>query len=211
MTEPASWGAVQQLARDVESAHFAGLVLTEMRQPPWLSVVAAHQAAPTLQLATGIAVAFPRSPMVMAQTAWELAEATGGRFRLGIGSQVRASIERRYGSEFAPPVARLRDYVASGAGVLGGVPRRAAAGPRRAVLPAQPAAAGRPSAPPRPRGPAHRHRRRQPRHGARPPERWPTGSTSTRSTRRTTCTAASCPRSRRGSGVRVDPSPTSTC
>ena len=111
MTEPASWGAVQQLARDVESAHFAGLVLTEMRQPPWLSVVAAHQAAPTLQLSTGIAVAFPRSPMVMAQTAWELAEATGGRFRLGIGSQVRASIERRYGSEFAPPVARLRDYV----------------------------------------------------------------------------------------------------
>ena len=111
MTEPASWGAVQQLARDIESAHFAGLVLTEMRQPPWLSVVAAHHAAPTLQLSTGIAVAFPRSPMVMAQTAWELAEATGGRFRLGIGSQVRASIERRYGSQFAPPVARLRDYV----------------------------------------------------------------------------------------------------
>ena len=54
MTEPASWGAVQQLARDIESAHFAGLVLTEMRQPPWVSVVAAHQAAPTLQLSTGI-------------------------------------------------------------------------------------------------------------------------------------------------------------
>ena len=104
MTEPASWGAVQQLARDIESAHFAGLVLTEMRQPPWLSIVAAHQAAPTLQLSTGIAVAFPRSPMVMAQTAWELAEATAGRFRLGIGSQVRASIERRYGSgTFDPP------------------------------------------------------------------------------------------------------------
>ena len=62
MTEPASWEAVQQLARDVEAAQFAGLVLIEMRQPPWLSVVAAHQAAPTLQLSTGIAVAFPREP-----------------------------------------------------------------------------------------------------------------------------------------------------
>ena len=111
MTEPAGWADVQRLAADVEGAGFAGLVFTEMRQPPWLSIAAAHQAAPTLHLATGVAVAFPRSPMVTAQTAWELAEVTGGRFRLGLGSQVRAHIERRYGTAFDPPVARLRDYV----------------------------------------------------------------------------------------------------
>jgi len=111
MTEPATWGAVQDLARDVDAAGFSGIVFTEMRQPPWISVVAAHHAASSLQLSTGVAVAFPRSPMVTAQTAWELAEATGGRFRLGLGSQVRGSIERRYGSPFEPPVGRLRDYV----------------------------------------------------------------------------------------------------
>ncbi len=111
MTEPGSWADVQQLARDTAATGFSGLVFTEMRQPPWISVVAAHHAAPALHLATGIAVAFPRSPMVTAQTAWELAEATSGRFRLGLGSQVRAHIERRYGTEFEPPVARLRDYV----------------------------------------------------------------------------------------------------
>ncbi len=111
MTEPASWADVQRLAGAIERAGFSGMVFTEMRQPPWVSVVAAHQAAPTLQLSTGIAVAFPRSPMVTAQTAWELAEATGGRFRLGLGSQVKGTIVRRYGSDFEPPVGRLRDYV----------------------------------------------------------------------------------------------------
>jgi probable F420-dependent oxidoreductase len=111
MTEPAAWGDVQALARDVEAAGFSGMVFTEMRQPPWISVVAAHHAAPSLQLSTGVAVAFPRSPMITAQTAWELAEATGGRFRLGVGSQVRGSVERRYASPFEPPVGRLRDYV----------------------------------------------------------------------------------------------------
>ena len=49
--------------------------------------------------------------MVTAATAWELAEASGGRFRLGLGAQVRAHIERRYGSEFDHPGPRLREYV----------------------------------------------------------------------------------------------------
>ena len=49
--------------------------------------------------------------MVSASIAWELAEATGGRFRAGLGTQVRAHITRRYGSEFEPPGPRLREYV----------------------------------------------------------------------------------------------------
>ena len=111
MTQPGTWDEVQRLATAVEGAGFSGMVMIETNRPPWLSVAAAHQAAPTLDLATGIAVAFPRSPMVTAQTAWELAELTRGRFRLGLGSQVRAHVERRYGVAFQPPVARLRDYV----------------------------------------------------------------------------------------------------
>jgi hypothetical protein len=66
-----------------------------------------------LQIGTGIAVAFPRSPMVTAGIAWELAASTGGRFVLGLGSQVKAHIERRYSAEFVPPGPRMREYVES--------------------------------------------------------------------------------------------------
>jgi len=111
MTGPARLQHVQQLARDVHGAGLHGLVLTETSRSAYLSCAAAALAAPGLELSTGIAVAFPRSPMVTAAVAWELAEASGGRFRLGLGTQVRAHIERRYGSDFAPPGPRLREYV----------------------------------------------------------------------------------------------------
>lgn len=105
------WEEVTTLARDAERAGLAGLVFTETVQAPWLSVAAAAMATTSLELASGIAVAFPRSPMVTASLAWELAENTRGRFRLGLGSQVKAHVERRYGSAFDPPGPRLRDYV----------------------------------------------------------------------------------------------------
>src|SRR6478735_5223951 len=101
---------VQQLAREAADAGFAGLVVTEAGRSAYLSCAAAALAA-DIDILTGIAVAFPRSPMVTAGIAWELAEASGGRFRLGIGTQVRAHIERRYSSEFDPPGPRLREYV----------------------------------------------------------------------------------------------------
>ena len=66
---------------------------------------------PASRLSTGVAVAFPRSPMITAQAAWELQELTGGRFRLGLGTQVRTHVVRRYGVEFEHPGPRLRDYV----------------------------------------------------------------------------------------------------
>ena len=68
-------------------------------------------AAPTLDVSTGVAVAFPRSPMVTAQVAWELQEATGGHFRLGLGTQVKTHVVRRYSAAFEHPGPRLRDYV----------------------------------------------------------------------------------------------------
>jgi probable F420-dependent oxidoreductase len=101
---------MQQLALDAKAAGFSGLVVTEAGRSAYLSCGAAALAT-NLDLLTGVAVAFPRSPMVTAQLAWELAEASGGRFRLGLGTQVRAHIERRYGSEFARPGPRMRDYV----------------------------------------------------------------------------------------------------
>ena len=101
---------MQALARDAEAAGFAGLVITESGRTAYLGCAAAALAA-DVDVLTGVAVAFPRSPMVTASVAWELAEATGGRFRLGLGTQVRAHIERRYGSEFSHPGPRLREYV----------------------------------------------------------------------------------------------------
>lgn len=101
---------VQALARDAEAAGFSGLVVTEAGRTAYLSCAAAALAS-DLHISTGIAVAFPRSPMVTAQAAWELTEATGGRFRLGLGTQVRAHVERRYSAPFDPPGPRLREYV----------------------------------------------------------------------------------------------------
>jgi probable F420-dependent oxidoreductase len=101
---------MQQLAKDTKAAGFSGLVITETGRTAYLLCAAAALAA-EIDIATGIAVAFPRSPMITAQTAFELAEASNGRFRLGLGTQVRAHIERRFGTEFDPPGPRLREYV----------------------------------------------------------------------------------------------------
>jgi probable F420-dependent oxidoreductase len=100
----------QALAVDAERAGFDGMVVTEGGRTAYLTCAAAALAS-QLDLATGVAVAFPRSPMVTAQVGWELAQASGGRFRLGLGTQVRAHVQRRYAAEFDPPGPRLREYV----------------------------------------------------------------------------------------------------
>ncbi len=102
--------AVGALGRRAADAGLSGLVVTEAGRTAYLTCGALAVAA-DIDVLTGIAVAFPRSPMVTAATAWELAEASRGRFRLGLGAQVRAHITRRYGTEFDPPGPRLREYV----------------------------------------------------------------------------------------------------
>ena len=111
MVGPTTWAAAAELARNVERVGFSGMLFTETSQTPWMGIATAAQAAPTLTFTTGIAVAFPRSPMVSAALAWELAENTGGRFRLGLGSQVKAHVERRYGTAYEPVGPRMRDYL----------------------------------------------------------------------------------------------------
>ncbi|MGH3971352.1 MAG: LLM class flavin-dependent oxidoreductase, partial [Mycobacterium sp.] len=111
MTTPAPLGQIGELARRTQSAGFSGLLFTETGRTAYLNAAVAAQAAPGLELSTGVAVAFPRSPFVTATTAWELAEATGGKFRLGLGTQVRTHVVRRYGVAFERPGPRLRDYV----------------------------------------------------------------------------------------------------
>jgi probable F420-dependent oxidoreductase len=111
MTAPLPLQQVGALAQRTRQAGFDGLLFTEGGRTAFPAATAAAVAAPGLELLTGIAVAFPRSPMIAAQVAWELQEATGGRFRLGLGTQVRTHVVRRYGAEFEHPGPRLRDYV----------------------------------------------------------------------------------------------------
>ncbi len=111
MTGATSWRTAASDAQRLEAAGIDGMAFTETGQTPWMSIAAAGGATTSLELCTGVAVAFPRSPMVTASLAWELAGNTGGRFRLGLGSQVRAHIERRYGAEFDPPGPRMQDYL----------------------------------------------------------------------------------------------------
>jgi probable F420-dependent oxidoreductase len=111
MSVPQPLRKVGDLAQRTQAAGFSGLLFTETGRTAYLNAAVAAQAAPGLELSTGVAVAFPRSPFVTGATAWELQEATGGKFRLGLGTQVRTHVVRRYGVEFERPGPRLRDYV----------------------------------------------------------------------------------------------------
>ncbi len=111
MVSPIRWDDAADLARKVESAGFTGMTFVETAQTPWMGLAAAASAAPSLNFTTGIAVAFPVSPMTMSALAWELARNTDGRFRLGLGPQIKAHIERRYGVAYDPPGPRMRDYL----------------------------------------------------------------------------------------------------
>jgi probable F420-dependent oxidoreductase len=101
----------QRFAREVEGAGLDGLWITEGGRTPYLQCAAGALATSRITIGTAVAVAFPRSPFVTASTAWELADATDGRFVLGLGTQVKAHVERRYSAPFTPPGPRLRDYV----------------------------------------------------------------------------------------------------
>ncbi len=76
-------------------------------------LVLAAGATTSLQLATNVAVAFPRNPVQLAHQAYDLQLLAGGRFTLGLGSQIKTQIEKRYGASFDRPVARMREMVAA--------------------------------------------------------------------------------------------------
>ena len=113
IAHPQSIKASQEHAQQVEAAGFGSVWWTDAGRSAYLAATASALGTERLRIGTGIAVAFPRSPMVTAGIAWELAAETGGRFVLGLGSQVKAHIERRYSAEFVPPGPRMKEYVES--------------------------------------------------------------------------------------------------
>jgi probable F420-dependent oxidoreductase len=103
--------AVEAHARRVEAMGYDGLCVPDAVHDGLLACQAALRATTRLRAVTSVLVCFPRSPMTVAIAAWDLQAASGGRFELGLGSQVRGNIVGRYGTAWAPPVARMREYV----------------------------------------------------------------------------------------------------
>ncbi len=100
-------------ARRAEALGFSGLLIPEAAHDGFLAAALALEHSDSLLVATNVVLAFPRSPVVTAYSAWDLQQLSGGRFQLGLGSQVKANIEGRFGVEWTAPVARMRDYIAA--------------------------------------------------------------------------------------------------
>jgi probable F420-dependent oxidoreductase len=105
--------AVPEYARQVEAIGYDCLWTSETSHDPFLPLAIASTTTSSLKLGTSIAVAFPRSPMVIAYTAWDIQKASAGRFILGLGSQVRGHNERRFSVKFESPGPKLREVVLS--------------------------------------------------------------------------------------------------
>lgn len=102
---------VPAAAREAEAQQYDGIVTMENQHEPFLALAVAGAATERIELHTSVAIAFARMPMAVAEIGWDLAGATGGRFVVGLGSQVRAHNERRFSAPWSPPAPRMREYV----------------------------------------------------------------------------------------------------
>jgi len=97
--------------RALDALGYDGTFTFEGPHDPFFPLVLAAEHSERLELATAIAVALPRSPMQLAHMAHDLQLASRGRFTLGLGTQIRAHVEKRYGALWARPIARMREMV----------------------------------------------------------------------------------------------------
>ncbi len=105
--------AAATAATALEAQGFDGLLTSENKHDPFLPLAIAGLQTSRVELHTGITIAFARSPMVVATMGWDIQGATGGRFVVGLGSQIKPHIERRFSSEWRAPAQRMREYVES--------------------------------------------------------------------------------------------------
>jgi probable F420-dependent oxidoreductase len=102
---------IDRTARAAEDLGFAGLWTSETKHDAFLPLAIAANETHQIGLGTSVAIAFSRSPMETAQTAWDLQDLSAGRFVLGLGTQVKAHITRRFSMPWDRPAARLREYI----------------------------------------------------------------------------------------------------
>lgn len=105
--------AISDQARRIEALGFDRITRSELDRDPFLPLTIAAEHTSTVELATSVAIAFPRSPTVVAHTARDLNDLSEGRFVLGLGTQVKGHIQRRFATEWSSPGPRFRDYIAA--------------------------------------------------------------------------------------------------
>lgn len=99
------------LAARAEAVGYDAVLVEETKDDPYQLLALGAAATSTVGLGTSVAMAFPRSPTVTAMSAWSLQKLSGGRFVLGLGSQVRGHVRRRFGLAWHPPAPWMRDYI----------------------------------------------------------------------------------------------------
>jgi probable F420-dependent oxidoreductase len=102
---------VPELSAALERLGYDGVFAGEAGYDPFLQVAMAAEHTSRLELGTGVAIALARNPVETAQTAHDLQKFSRGRFILGLGTQVRTHLERRYGAEWSRPADRIREFV----------------------------------------------------------------------------------------------------
>jgi probable F420-dependent oxidoreductase len=107
----ASLGDIGPKARELEEFGYDGLLTAETGHDAFLPLAIAAEHTDQIELGTGIAVAFARTPMVLAYTANDLQQMSGGRFILGLGSQIKPHIEKRFSMPWSQPAKRMREYI----------------------------------------------------------------------------------------------------
>jgi probable F420-dependent oxidoreductase len=111
---PTSLVEIPALVKGAEDIGFDGLWSSETQHDPFLPLALAAEHSQRMKLGTAVAISFARSPATLAYTAWDLAQASQGRFILGLGTQVRAHIERRFGMTWPDsPVGKMREMIAA--------------------------------------------------------------------------------------------------
>lgn len=104
-------GSVAARARTLEAEGYDGLVSVETQHDPFLPLALAAEHTERVELMTGIAVGFARNPMTLAHTGYDLQEYSKGRFILGLGSQIRPHIEKRFSMTWSHPAPRMREMI----------------------------------------------------------------------------------------------------
>jgi probable F420-dependent oxidoreductase len=104
---------VPPAARRAEDLGYDGFIVPQTSHDPFLPLALAAEHTERVELATAVAIAFPRSPMVTAHEAWDLQAFSKGRLLLGLGTQVKGHIERRFSMPWAAPGPRMREYILS--------------------------------------------------------------------------------------------------
>jgi probable F420-dependent oxidoreductase len=108
------WGGLDkagQAAAQQEARGYDGIWVPETSHDPFLPLILAAEHTERLDLATGIVVAFARNPMTLAQVSWDLQAASQGRFILGLGSQIKPHITKRFSMPWSSPAARMREMI----------------------------------------------------------------------------------------------------